>query len=131
VKVMFLDVSVCGLLQREIDKWVIPLNCHESVLKCMEFCDWVLIAIQDNEYFGWVSWMVWPQNPSRLCLFEPLSSFATCVVVVRLPVGGLPSRVPVPCCILVTVAITAPEISWSQVGSRDGSSMPIGGWPVM
>jgi len=75
--------------------------------------------------------MVRPQKPSRLCLFEPLSSLAAHVVVVRLPTVGLPSRVPVPCCMLATVTMTVPKISWSQAGSRDGSRVPIGGWPVM
>jgi len=97
----------------------------------MGFCGWVLVAVQDDEYFQWVFLDGSATKTQQAVLFEPLSSFATHVVVVRLPAEVLPSRLPVPCCMLATVAMTAPEISWSQVGSRDGGRVPIGGWPVM
>jgi len=60
---------------------------------------------------GGFSWMDWPQKPSRLYLFAQLSSFADCVVVVRVPAVGIPSRLPLPCCMFATVAMMVPNIS--------------------
>jgi len=67
---------------------------------------------------GGLSWIDWPQNPSRLCLLVPFSSFVDLVVVVRFLRVFTPVAIMVACCRLATVARTVLEISGSQLGLR-------------
>jgi len=71
----------------------------------MELSSCVLVAVQDEKYFRWVfldELATETQQTVFLC---------SIVVVVRVPVVGIPSRLPLSCCMFATVAITTPDTS--------------------
>jgi len=109
--------------KRKVDKWVVGSQSSSA---------WNLVVVSSllsrmMKISGGLSWIVWPQKPSRLNLFAPFNSFSDQVVAVRVPGWLFPIMVPLLlCCMLATVARTVPEISCNQPGSRISGMAPFG-----